>query len=246
MSSEKSYINPDFTEAFQRVKEILIDLKNRIMPVKQGNAVNFRQNINDAIGTIPETDQETGDITKDGYGMSGAVFAMGEAFEIGLQSLGDTLKDFDNDAQIILKEATESKNNILEYEGTALTSKNNILEYEKVSSESKESIDNILSQVDSSFSDASKKFEQALADAAGNANQAADRANSAAQGITNTFVCLAQGNSETETAKADSYPVTIDAEGNETKITQSLGAVWFKIVSEVNTSTENTENTETV
>ena len=42
MSSEKNYINPEFAESFQRVKEILIDLKNRIMPVKQGNAVNFR------------------------------------------------------------------------------------------------------------------------------------------------------------------------------------------------------------
>ena len=64
---KKSYVNPDFTAAFGRVKNILIDLKKRIMPVKQGNAVNFRKNINDAIGTIPETDQETGVITKDGY-----------------------------------------------------------------------------------------------------------------------------------------------------------------------------------
>ena len=102
MSSEKNYTNPEFTEAFQRVKKILIDLKNKIIPVKQGNAANFRKNINDAIGTIPETDQETGAITKDGYGMSGAVFAMGEAVEIVLESIGDTLNNFDKDAQATL------------------------------------------------------------------------------------------------------------------------------------------------
>ena len=61
--------------------------------------------------------------------------------------------------------------------------------------------------------------------------------------LTNTFVCLAQSDSGT-----DSYPVTVDAEGNETEITQSQGAVWFKIISEANSaeSTESTENTETV
>ena len=98
MSSEKKYINPDFTAAFERVKNILIDLKKRIMPVKQGPASDFRQNINNAIGTIPETNQETGVITKDGYGMSGAVFAMGEAVEKGLDNMDTALVQFTNDA----------------------------------------------------------------------------------------------------------------------------------------------------
>ena len=109
MSSEKNYTNPEFTEAFQRVKKILIDLKNKIIPVKQGNAANFRKNINDAIGTIPETDQETGAITKDGYGMSGAVFAMGEAVEIVLESIGDTLNNFDKDAQATLDDKVKKE-----------------------------------------------------------------------------------------------------------------------------------------
>ena len=95
---KKSYVNPDFTAAFGRVKNILIDLKKRIMPVKQGPAGDFRQNINNAIGTIPETNQETGVITKDGYGMSGAVFAMGEAVEKGLNNMDTALVKFTDDA----------------------------------------------------------------------------------------------------------------------------------------------------
>lgn len=181
MSSEKNYINPDFTAAFERVKNILIDLKKRIMPVKQGPAGDFRQNINNAIGTIPETNQETGVITKDGYGMSGAVFAMGEAVEKGLDNMDTALVQFTNDAN--------------------------------------KALDNLQVNLDA-------KAKEAMEQATENANTAADRANSAAQGITNTFVCLAQGDSET-----GSYPVTVDAEGNETRITQSQGAVWFKIVS---------------
>lgn len=99
---KKSYVNPGFTSAFKRVKDILDDLKTKFMPVKQGNATDFRDNINKAIGTIPETDQKTGAITKDGSGMSGAVFAMGEAVEIVLESIGDTLNNFDKDAQATL------------------------------------------------------------------------------------------------------------------------------------------------
>lgn len=192
MPSEKNYTNPEFAEAFQRVKEILIDLKNRIMPVKQGPAGDFRQNINNAIGTIPETNQETGVITKDGYGMSGAVFAMGEAVEKGLDNMDTALVKFTNDANE---------------------------KFDAFANESKEALDNLQVNMDA-------KVKEAMEQATENANTAADRANSAAQGITNTFVCLAQGDSET-----GSYPVTVDAEGNETRITQSQGAVWFKIVS---------------
>ena len=46
MSSEKNYIEPECTAAFERVKNILIDLKDRIMPVKQGSATDCRLNIN--------------------------------------------------------------------------------------------------------------------------------------------------------------------------------------------------------
>ena len=274
MSSEKNYTNPEFTEAFQRVKEILIDLKNRIMPVKQGNAVNFRQNINDAIGTIPETDQETGAITKDGKGMSGAVFAMGEAFEIGLKNLGDALNEFDEDSTDILTKATKSKDKILEYESAAQASASNAKASETNAKTSETNAGLSASNAKTSETNAktsetnakasetnAKTYEDGIIEFANNietyvdgkiddavkeATDAADRANQAAQGITNTFVCLAQGNSETEEYAANSYPVTVDAEGNETKITQSYGAVWFKIVSEVNTNTENTENTEIV
>ena len=298
MSSEKNYINPEFASAFQRVKEILIDLKDRIMPVKQGNAVNFRQNINDAIGTIPETDQETGVITKDGYGMSGAVFAMGEAVEKGLDNMDTALVEFTNDANEKFDAFTNEKNTALtnftnekntaldnfkteknkalndfkDEKDTALTNfgnektnalnafkdekdialtnfgkalndftteKTNVLnafQTEKdtalnafkdekdtalvnFGNESKEALDNLQVSVDAKVKEA---MEQATADA----NTAADRANSAAEGITNTFVCLAQENS----SGTGSYPVTVDSEGNETKITQSQGAVWFKIV----------------
>ena len=83
------------------------------MPVKQGNAVNFRQNINDAIGTIPETDQETGVITKDGSGMSGAVFAMGEAVEKGLDNMDTALVQFTNDANDKFDAFTKEKNTAL-------------------------------------------------------------------------------------------------------------------------------------
>ena len=258
MSSKKNYLNPEFVESFQRVKEILIDLKNKIMPVKQGNAVNFRQNINDAIGTIPETDQETGAITKDGKGMSGAVFAMGEAFEIGLKNLGDALNEFDEDSTDILTKATESKDKILGYESVAQASASNAKASEISAKTSETNAGLSASNAKTSETNA-KTYEDGIIEFANNietyvdgkiddavkeATDAADRANQAAEGITNTFVCLAQGNSETEEYAANSYPVTVDAEGNETKITQSYGAVWFKIVSEVNTNTENTENTE--
>ena len=209
---KKSYVNPDFTAAFERVKNILIDLKKRIMPVKQGPAGDFRQNINNAIGTIPETNQETGVITKDGYGMSGAVFAMGEAVGKGLNNMDTALVKFTNDAN---------------------------KKFDAFANESKEALDNLQVNFDA-------EVKEAMEQATENANTAADRANSAAQGITNTFVCLAQGNSKTEEFKADSYPVTVGADGKETRITQSQGAVWFKIVPEVNTSIDNTENVETV
>lgn len=235
MSNGKNYTNPEFIEAFQRVKEILIDLKDRIMPVKQGNAVNFRKNINDAIGTIPETNQETGAITKDGYGMSGAVFAMGEAVEKGLDNMDTALVQFTNDANDKFDTFTNEKNTALTNFTNEKTKALNDFKDEKntaltnFENESDEALNTLQVKVDAKTKEA---MEQATADA----NTAADRANSAAQGITNTFVCLAQSDSGT-----DSYPVTVDAEGNETEITQSQGAVWFKIVSEVNTSTENTE-----
>ena len=99
-----NYTNPDFTNAFERVRTILKNLIGEIVPVKQGNAEKFRTNINNAIGTVPEFEKVTEpegaiesegatniSIKTDGSGMSGAVFAMGEAFEIGLKSLGDNL-----------------------------------------------------------------------------------------------------------------------------------------------------------
>lgn len=270
--NEKSYVNPDFTAAFKRVRDILKDLRdNRIKPLREGNAYNFRNNINNSIGTIPKTDEATGAIVEDGVGMSGAVFAMGEAFEEGLGNLGDALNQFDTDAQDILTKATESKDKILEYERTAKASESaaktsadnaKISETNAKTSEinSKESEVNAKTSETNAknsetnaktYEDGVKNFADNLQsyvdgkidDAVKEATDAAEAANKAAQGITNTFVCLAQGNSATETEEAGSYPVTVDAEGNETRIIQSQGAVWFKIISEVNTSTENTENT---
>ena len=89
--------NNKYSEVFERVKNILY---NKIKSVQQGNAADFRKNINDAIGTLPKEFDESGHIKKyedgtyaDGDGMSGAVYAMGDIIQVGLSELDDTLAD---------------------------------------------------------------------------------------------------------------------------------------------------------
>lgn len=83
---------------FERVKGIL---KDKIIPVLPGDAKTFRDNINNAIGIkLPEiTADEQGveHIIKDGEGMSGAIYAMGEAVRDGLKEVENATKNA-NDA----------------------------------------------------------------------------------------------------------------------------------------------------
>lgn len=266
MSSEKNYTNPEFTEAFQRVKEILIDLKKRIMPVKQGNAVNFRQNINDAIGTIPETDQETGAITKDGYGMSGAVFAMGEAVEKGLDNMDTALVQFTNDANDKFDTFTDEKNAALD---NFKTEKNKALnDFNIDAEEALQKANNATTKADEAIANAEtalgnaneavtnanaavtnanaaiESINQAIdqaEDVIQTAQQAADEAITAAdQAIAATDAISGKVNNFLVVSQASENNKPMDSNGNE--INQMPGGIWFKIISSSNSGENNTEN----
>ena len=86
-----------YSEVFERIKTIL---NNKIKSIEQGSAKEFRENINNAIGTLPKDFDENGHIKKyddgtyaDGDGMTGAVYAMGDIIQVGLSELDDTLAD---------------------------------------------------------------------------------------------------------------------------------------------------------
>lgn len=266
MPSEKNYTNPEFTEAFQRVKKILIDLKNRIMPVKQGNAVNFRQNINDAIGTIPETDQETGVITKDGYGMSGAVFAMGEAVEKGLDNMDTALVQFTNDANTALtnfgNEKDTALNDFKDEKNTALTNftdeqgqaflnfekrKNIALdsfkaEKTKVLNDFKDEKNTILTNFGNESKEAldnlQVNFDAEVKEAM---EQATENAQTAADNaIKATDAISNKFNKFLVVSQASVNNKPVDSSGNE--IEQMPGGIWFRITSSTNNGENNTEN----
>lgn len=118
------------TSFFDRVKKIMAD---KIHPVLPGNAKTFRDKINNAIGIeLPEItvdDQGVEHISKDGTGMSGAIYAMGEAVRDGLDEAKKATTDAitaANNAITAANNATTAANNAQEQASAAETATQNV------------------------------------------------------------------------------------------------------------------------
>ncbi len=296
MSYKNGY---DYTGVFERVKNIL---KGMIRPVEQGNAKDFRQNVNDAIGTIPEFDS-TGNIKvnsdgtyADGYGMSGAVYAMGEAVQKGLENIDTALTDFDSDVadkfnwvdnqiNTAVTNANNATNAAIEATDNANkatdksieTTKNAQDALDKFNVDTANALTNFQSDRDALLENAENTFDETnttwtntleqtnttwtntfnntldelnnrIADveeatnnadvattkaieATNNANKATDNANRAAGAVDGLvlekllpFFVVAKPDA------SDSYPVEEDENGNQVRIDQIAGALWFKVL----------------